>query len=89
MILKEFIRILVDELGARCLVPGDASRPVRGLAVEEPAEDWLEEDEVAVTSREELDDGFLESVGEAGSPAVVWPRPRPPGARRRSASACW
>jgi len=42
MILKEFIRILVDDLGARCLVPGDASRAVRGVAVEEPAKGWLE-----------------------------------------------
>jgi sugar diacid utilization regulator len=72
VILKEFIRILVDDLGARCLVPGDASRPVRGVAVEEPAKGWLEEDEVTVTSREKLDDGFLEAVGETGSPAVVW-----------------
>ena len=87
MILKEFIRILVDEFGARCLVPGDASRPVRGLAVEEPAEDWLEEDEVAITSREELDDGFLESVGEAGSPAIVWRKngEPPPEAAGRAA----
>jgi sugar diacid utilization regulator len=72
VILKEFIRILVDDLGARCPVPGDASRPVRGLAVEEPTKGWLEQDEVAVTSREKLDDGFLEAIGEAGSPAVVW-----------------
>jgi sugar diacid utilization regulator len=72
VILKEFIRILVDDLGACCLVPGDASRPVRGLAVEEPTEGWLEHDEVAVTSREKLDDGFLEFVGEAGSPVIVW-----------------
>jgi sugar diacid utilization regulator len=70
--LKEFIRILVDDLGARCLVPGDTSRPVRGLAVEEPTKGWLEPDEVAVTSRDELDDVFLEAVGETGSPAVVW-----------------
>ena len=72
MILKELSRILVEELGARRLVPGDASRPVRGLAVEEPMGDWLVPGEVAVTSREALDDGFLKSTGEAGSPAVVW-----------------
>ena len=72
MILKELSRILVEELGARRLVPGDDSRPVRGLAVEEPVGDWLVPGEVAVTFREALDDGFLKSTGEAGSPAVVW-----------------
>src|SRR3712207_687773 len=74
MIRKEFSRMLAEELGARRLVPGDAARPVRGLAVEEPTEGWLEKDEVAVTSRENLDDGFLRSVRETGSPAVVWRR---------------
>jgi sugar diacid utilization regulator len=72
MILKEFSRMLAEELGARRLVPGDAARPVRGLAVEEPTEGWLEKDEVAVTSRERLEGEFLMSVREAGSPAVVW-----------------
>jgi sugar diacid utilization regulator len=72
MILKELSRILVEELGARRPVQGDDSRPVRGLAVEEPVGGWLAPDEVAVTSRERLDDGFLKSTGEAGSPAVVW-----------------
>jgi sugar diacid utilization regulator len=72
MILKEFSRILVEELDARRLVPGDASRPVRGLAVEEPTTGWLEKDEVAVTSRETLDEGFLKGAAEAGSPAIVW-----------------
>ena len=74
MILKELSRILAEELSASPLVPGDATRPVRGLAVEEPAKGWLEKDEVAVTSRERLDDGFLRVVVEAGSPAVVWRR---------------
>src|SRR5215210_2723133 len=72
MILKEFSQTLVEELGARRLAPGEASRPVRGLAVEEATEGWLAPDEVAVTSRETLDDGFLKSTAEAGSPAVVW-----------------
>jgi sugar diacid utilization regulator len=72
MILKEFSRMLAEELGARRLVPGDAARPVRGLAVEESTEGWLEKDEVAVTSREKLEDEFLRSVREAGSPAVLW-----------------
>jgi sugar diacid utilization regulator len=72
MILKEFSRILVEELDARRLVPGDASRPVRGLGVEEPTTGWLEKDEVTVTSRETLDEGFLKGAAEAGSPAIVW-----------------
>src|SRR5215204_4214936 len=71
MILKELSRIL-EELDARRLAPGDASRPVRGLAVEEPTNGWLEKDEVAVTSRETLDEGFLKGTAEAGSPAIVW-----------------
>src|SRR5918911_750317 len=74
MILKELSRILAEELSASPLVPGDATRPVRGLAVEEPAKGWLEKDEVAITIRERLDDGFLRVVVEAGSPAVVWRR---------------
>jgi sugar diacid utilization regulator len=72
MILKEFSQTLVEELGAHRLVPGETSRPVRGLSVEEPTNDWLAQDEIAVTSRETLDDGFLKSVAERGSPAVVW-----------------
>jgi sugar diacid utilization regulator len=72
MILKEFSQILVEELGASRLVPGEPSRPVRGLSVEEPTNGWLATDEIAVTSRETLDDGFLKCVAESGSPAVVW-----------------
>ncbi|MCA1688812.1 MAG: hypothetical protein LC714_09585, partial [Actinobacteria bacterium] len=72
MILKELSRILVEELGARPVAPGDATRPVRGLAVEDPTKGWLEKDEVAVTSREDLDNGFLRSVRESGSPAIIW-----------------
>ena len=72
MILKEFSQILVEELDARRLASGDASRPVRGLAVEEPAVGWLEKDEVAITSRETLDEGFLKGAAEAGAPAIVW-----------------
>jgi sugar diacid utilization regulator len=72
MILKEFSQTLVEELGASRLVPGEPSRPVRGLSVEEPTNGWLATDEIAVTSRETLDDGFLKSVAESGSPAVVW-----------------
>ena len=72
MILKEFSQILVEELDARRLASGDASRPVRGLAVEEPAVGWLEKDEVAITSRETLDEDFLKGAAEAGAPAIVW-----------------
>jgi sugar diacid utilization regulator len=74
MILGEFSRMLVEELDASRPVPGDAARRVCGLAVEEPPEGWLEKDEVAVTSREDLDEGFLRNVREAGSPAVLWRR---------------
>jgi sugar diacid utilization regulator len=72
MILKEFSQILAEELEARRPAPGDASRPVRGLSVEESADGWLGPDEVAVTSRETLDEGFLKVLGENGSPGVVW-----------------
>ena len=85
MILKEFSRMLVEEIDARRLVPGDAVRPVRGLAVEEPTGDWLEKDEVAVTSRERLEDEFLHSISETGSPAVLWRKdgePPPEAAQR-------
>src|SRR3712207_2597578 len=74
MILKELSRILVEELGANPVAPGDAARPIHGPAVEEPTEGWLEKDEVAVTSREDLDGAFLRSVRESGSPVVVWRR---------------
>ncbi|MFL5990513.1 MAG: PucR family transcriptional regulator [Rubrobacteraceae bacterium] len=72
MILKEFSRILVEELDARRLASGDASRPVRGLAVDEPAVGWLEKDEVAITSRESREECFLKGAAEAGAPAIVW-----------------
>ena len=66
--------MLVEELDARRPVPGAAARRVRGLAVEDLPEGWLEKDEVAITSRDDLDNGFLRSVREAGSPAVLWRR---------------
>jgi sugar diacid utilization regulator len=72
VILGEFSRALTEELGGRCPAPGDASRLVRGVAIEEPTEGWLGKDEVAVTSREDLDENFLRGVAGAGSPAVVW-----------------
>jgi sugar diacid utilization regulator len=89
MRLKEFSRMLVEELGARRLVPGDASRPVRGLAVEEPTEGWLEKDEVAVTSRDDLDAAFLRSLREIGSPAILWRKDGevPPEAAERATAS--
>ena len=71
VILKDFSRILLEELEADCPLPGDATRRVRGLAVDEPLKDWLSADEVAVTDRETLDEDFLKTVASAGSPAVV------------------
>ncbi len=72
MILKDFSRALLEDLGAGYPTPGDEARPVLGLAVEEPAKGWLEEGEIAITAREELDEEFLREVGGAGAPAVVW-----------------
>jgi sugar diacid utilization regulator len=70
--LKDFSRALLEDLGADYPAPGDDARPVLGLAVEEPAKGWLEEGEIAITAREELDEEFLREVGGAGAPAVVW-----------------
>jgi sugar diacid utilization regulator len=72
VILKDFSLILLQELDADCPLPGDATRQVRGLAVEEPLKGWISADEVAVTARETLDEDFLQEVASIGSPAVVW-----------------
>ncbi|HEX5915638.1 MAG TPA: helix-turn-helix domain-containing protein, partial [Rubrobacter sp.] len=64
--------ILLQELDADCPLPGDATRQVRGLAVDEPVKGWISADEVAVTARESLDEDFLQAVASIGSPAVVW-----------------
>src|SRR5829696_871034 len=72
LILKDFSRILLEELEADCPLPGDATRRVRGLAVDEPIKGWISPDELAVTTRQTLDEDFLEGVASAGSPAVVW-----------------
>jgi sugar diacid utilization regulator len=72
VILKDFSRILLEELHADCPLPGDASRRVRGLAVDEPVKAWISPDEVAVTARETLDEDFMEGLATTGSPAVVW-----------------
>jgi sugar diacid utilization regulator len=70
--LKEFSRVLVDDLGAKCLASGDGARPVRGLAMDEPIKGWLVEGEAAVTAREELEATFLEDVARLGAPALIW-----------------
>jgi sugar diacid utilization regulator len=72
VILKDFSRILLEELDADCPLPGDATRQVRGLAVDEPVKGWVSRDEVAVTARDTLDEDFLEGLASTGSPAVVW-----------------
>ena len=74
VILKDFSRILLEELEADCPLPGDATRRVRGLAVDEPVKAWISPDEVAVTDRETLDEDFMKTVASAGSPAIVWRR---------------
>ena len=74
VILKDFSRILLEELEADCPLPGDATRRVRGLAVDEPVKGWISADEVAVTDRETLDEDFMKAVASAGSPAIVWRR---------------
>lgn len=72
MILRDFGRALLEDFGANCPVPGDPSRPVNGIAVDEPAKDWLAADQVVVTSREKLDEDFLKNVNSNGAPAIVW-----------------
>ena len=71
MTLEELTRTLTGEFGVRCLVEGDGGREVRGLALEEAAEGWLEPDEVAVSGREAPDAKFLKALLAAGSPGLV------------------
>src|SRR5215213_8042017 len=71
VILKDFSRILLEEVEADCPLPGDATRRVRGLAVDEPVKGWISTDEVAVTDRETLDEDFMKTVASAGSPAII------------------
>jgi sugar diacid utilization regulator len=72
LILRDFSRALLEELGGSCPLAGDPSRSVIGLAVDEPLDGWLGKHEAAVTARKALDDDFLQEVAAAGSPAVVW-----------------
>jgi sugar diacid utilization regulator len=74
VILKDFSLILLEELDADCPLPGDPSRQVRGLAVDEPLKGWISPDEVAITARESLDEDFLQGIASAGSPAMIWRR---------------
>lgn len=57
MILKELLNTLMEEFGGRRLAPGEPGRPVKGLALDEDAENWLCPDEIVVTGREKLDPG--------------------------------
>ncbi|MBA2346243.1 MAG: helix-turn-helix domain-containing protein [Rubrobacter sp.] len=72
MILGDLIQALTSEFGGRCLTPGDIQRPVRGLAVEDQTNAWIEKGEVAVTGRETLDAAFMTVLHERGAPALVW-----------------
>src|SRR4051812_8211724 len=74
VILKDFSRILLEELEADCPLPGDATRRVRGLAIDEPVKGWISPGEAAVTDRETLDENFMKAVASAGSPAIIWRR---------------
>lgn len=72
MILKELSTILTEDLGAACPVPGDGGRNVKGLAVEEDMDGWIEAGEVGITSRESLTPELLDAVKEVGGPALIW-----------------
>jgi sugar diacid utilization regulator len=72
VILKDFTLILLEELNADCPLPGDAARQVLGLAVDEPVKGWISAGEVAVTTRETLDEDFTREVASMSSPAIVW-----------------
>ena len=71
MTLEELTKTLVEKFGARCLAAGDGEREVRGLALEETADGWLERDEVAVSERALPDGKFLKTLLAAGSPGLV------------------
>jgi sugar diacid utilization regulator len=72
VILKDFTRVLLEELDADCPLPGDPSRPVAGLAIEEPLKGWLGRDEAVFTARTSLDEDFLKNVASFGCPAIIW-----------------
>lgn len=72
MILRDLTRILQEELGASCAVPGDPTRTVLGIALDEATNGWLKTGEAAITTRGSLDDKFLKSACETGAPAIIW-----------------
>lgn len=77
MNLGGFSRILQDDFGAKVLSPGDASREITGLSVEETRGGWLEGGTVAFVLRSRREAGYLKLVELAkdrGSPAVVFRR---------------
>jgi len=71
LLLKDFARILMEDLGATRAVSGDGSREVKGISVEEALEGWLAPSEAAVVSRDAMDEDFLEEMVEGGCPAIV------------------
>ncbi len=71
MLLKDFARILMEDLGATRAVSGDGSREVKGISVEEALEGWLAPGEAAVVSRNAMDEDFLEEMAKGGCPAIV------------------
>jgi sugar diacid utilization regulator len=74
VILKDFSRILLEDVDADCPLPGDPTRKIRSLAVDEPVKGWISPDEVAITARESLDEDFVHFVASSGSPAIIWRR---------------
>ena len=75
MILRDFSRIITEDLGALCPMVGDDSRTVNGLAVDEgdiESNGWLEPGEIVISNRDKLGSGFLKQAQKAGSPALVW-----------------
>ncbi len=72
MTLEEFFATLVGELKGRRVAQGDPARTVRGITLEDDTEGWLGTDEVVVTARDTLDEGFLDDILGRGAPAVVW-----------------
>ncbi|WP_119068844.1 PucR family transcriptional regulator [Rubrobacter indicoceani] len=79
MNLGGFSRILQDDFGARIISPGEASREIPGLSVEESGDGWLEDGTVAFVSRTRQEAGYVKLVElakKSGSPAVLLRLPK-------------
>ncbi|AHY47079.1 PucR C-terminal helix-turn-helix domain [Rubrobacter radiotolerans] len=75
MNLGELKRVLQDELEARVLVPGDNSRAVTGLSVEESGDSWLLPGDLLLVQRPDSGErwtGLLAEAGENSSPAILF-----------------